>query len=85
MIFSHNATTKHKQSVGSIFDIPHKDSVGKYLRCPVFQGKPETSTISKILAKATGRMESWKANSILEARRTVLIQSNLESLPAHTI
>ena len=30
-------------------------------------------------------MESWKANSLSKASRAVLIQSNLESLPTHTM
>ena len=82
---SKNATHVQKQVVASVFNIPQRDTLGKYLGCLVFQGKSKASTFSDILEKATARMESWKANSLSKAGRTVLIQSNLESLPTHTM
>jgi len=75
----------HKQVVGAIFNIPRKESLGKYLGCPVFQGKAKKSLFTDIIAKATSKMERWKANSLSKAGRTFLIQSHLETLPAHTM
>ena len=72
-------------TIASVFNIPYSDSLGKYLGCPVFQGKPKSSTFSEVLGKATVRMEYWKANTLSKAGRTVLIQANLESLPTHTM
>jgi len=83
IVVSKNASNAHKQTLASVFNIPHSESLGKYLGCPVFQGKPKASTFSDILGKATARMESWKANTLSKAGRTVLIQANLESLPTH--
>jgi len=83
LVFSRNATRAHKQMLAAIFNIPQRESLGKYLGCPTFQGKPKATTFTDILAKATAKMESWKANSLSKAGRTVLIQSNLESLPTH--
>ena len=51
----------------------------------MFQGKSKASTFSDILRKPTARMEAWKANSLSNASRTMLIQSNLESLHSHTV
>ena len=68
-----------------ILNIPHKESLGKYLGCPVFQGKPTKTTFQDIITKATSELEGWKANSLSKAGRTVLIQSHIESLPTHTM
>jgi len=46
MPFSKNAYHAHKQIVSSIFNITRSESLGKYLGCPVFQGKPKASTLS---------------------------------------
>ena len=59
--------------------------MGKYLSCPVFQGKSKPSTFANILGKATARMEAWKANSLSKAGRVVLVQSNLKFLPTYTM
>jgi len=85
LVFSRNATRAHKQTLAAIFNIPQRASLGKYLGCPTFQGKPKSTTFTDILAKATAKMKSWKANSLSKAGRVVLIQSNLGSLPAHTM
>ena len=69
----------------SIRSIPHKDSLGKYLGCPVFQGKPSKTTFQEIISKATFKLAGWKANFLSKAGRSILIQSHLESLPAHTM
>ena len=85
IVVSKNALHAQKQIIASVFNIPHSNSLGKYLGCHVFQGKPKASLFSEILGKATTRMESWKANTLSKAGRTVLIQANLESLPSHTM
>jgi len=40
---------------------------------------------SDLVRKAHNKLQSWKASSISKAGRLVLIQSNLESLPSHTM
>jgi len=82
LVFSRNATRAHKQTVAAIFIIPQHESLKSYLGCLTFQCKPKATTFTDILAKATTKTESWKANSLSKAGRTVLIQSNQESLPA---
>ena len=85
VVVSRNASTFQKQIVAAVFNIPQRESLGKYLDYPMFQGKSKASTFSDILGKATARMESWKANSLSNVGRAVLIQSNLESIPSHTM
>ena len=85
IVVSKNASRAKKQTIASVFNILHSHSLGKYLGCPVFQGKPKASTFFDILEKATARMETWKVNTLSKACRTVLIQANLKSLPSHTM
>ena len=75
MTFSRNATLHQKQVVTSILNIPQRESLGKYLGCPVFQGRPSKSTFQELISKATVKLEGWKGNCLSKARRSVLIQS----------
>jgi len=68
-----------------IFAIPQSQSLGKYLGCPVFQGRALKTTFQDIIIKETTKLDRWKANSLSKAGRAILIQSHLESLPAHTM
>jgi len=85
LTFSTNATTIHQQVVAGIFNITHSDSLGKYLGCPVFQKRLNTSIFQELVEKAMAKLGGWKANCLSKAGRIVLIQSHLESLPAHTM
>ena len=38
-----------------------------------------------LVDKAMAKLVGWKANCLSKAGRTVLIQSHLESIPAHTM
>ena len=71
--------------MAGIFNINHSDSLGKYLGCPVFQKRPNRSTFQDLINRAATKLEGWKTNCLSKARRIVLIQSHLESLPAHTM
>jgi len=68
-----------------IFNITHSDSLGKYLGCPVFHKRPNTTTFRELIDKTMTKLVGWKAQCLSKAGRTVLIQSHLESLPAHTM
>jgi len=68
-----------------IFNITHSNSLGKYFGCPVFQKKPNIAMFRELIDKAMAKLAGWKAKCLSKAGRTVLIQSYLESLPAHTM
>ena len=85
LTFSANATSHHRQLIAGIFNITHTESLGKYLGCPVFQKRPSTSTFTDLVDKTMQRLAGWKANCLSKAGRSVLIQSHLEALPAHTM
>ena len=83
--FSKNATALDKQVVASVFNITHQDSHGKYLGCPVFKGRPKLETFSELVNKTASKLQSWTARNISKAGRVDLIQTNVESMPAHTM
>jgi len=43
------------------------------------------SIFQDLLSRTMTKLEGWKAKCFSKAGRTVLIQSHLESLPAHTM
>jgi len=85
LTFSKNATTHDKQIVSSVFNITQQSSLGKYLSCPVFQGRPNKVTFSDLTNKTAAKLQHWKTQHISKAGRVALIQANLESVPAHTM
>ena len=85
LTFSTNATSSHRQLVAGIFNITHSESLGQHLGCPIFQKKPSPSSFRELFDKAMMKLVGWKANCLSKGGRAVLIQSHLESLPAHTM
>ena len=64
----------------TIFNISHREPLGKYLGSPVFQGKPINFTLQEIITNASIKLEGWKANCLSKEGRTILIQSQLNNL-----
>ena len=85
LTFSTNANISHREVVAGIFNITHSDSLAKYLGCPIFQKRSNVATFQELVDKAMAKLVGWKANCLSKVGRTVLIQSHLESLPAHTM
>jgi len=57
LTLSRNATDTQKQLVTAIFNIPHRESLGKFLGCPIFQGRPSYSTFQEIINKVTTKLK----------------------------
>ena len=85
LTFSKNATMHDRQIASSVFNITHQDSLGKYLGCPVFQGRPKSETFLDLVNKTASKLQPWKTKHISKAGRVALIQANIESMPAHTM
>ena len=85
IMFSKNTRNLDKQAVGGIFNIPHSSSLGKYLGCSLFQGRPASELFQTLTTKATSKLDSWRTKCFSKAGRVVLIQSNLETLQTHTM
>jgi len=85
LVFSKHTSTGDKQTVAGIFNISHSAAIGKYLGCSLFMGRPQSDHFQPLITKATAKLDNWKAKCFSKAGRIVLIQSNLESLPSHTM
>ena len=85
IVFSKNTRSFDRHVVGGIFNIPHSSSLGKYLGCPLFQGRPSADLFQNLPAKSFTKLSNWKMKCFSKAGRVVLIQSNLEALPVHAM
>jgi len=85
IIFSKNTHNLDRQAVEGIFNIPHSSSLGKHLGWSLFQGWPAADLFLTLTSKAASKLDSWLAKCFSKAGRVVLIQSNLETLPTHTM
>ena len=74
IMFSNNTRNNDKQVVGGIFNIPHSSSLGHYLGCSMFQGRPATELFQTLTTKASAKLDNWKAKCFSKAGRIVLIQ-----------
>jgi len=71
--------------LSNLLNITRSDSLGNYMGCLAFHGRPNASTFQELISRTLTKLERWKANCLLKAGSTVLIQSHLESLPTHTM
>jgi len=85
IVFSKNTSSLDKQHVQGVLNIPTSSALGKYLGCASFQGRPTLEIFQNLSQKAQTKLTTWKASSLSKAGRVVLIQSNLEALPSHTM
>lgn len=84
-MFSKGTCNSVKTQMVTSLGIPIKEVLGKYLECNIFKGRVNKSTFEEIIERSKKKLENWKANCLSKGGRTVLIQSNLEALPAHTM
>jgi len=67
LTFSKNAMAHDRQVVSSVFNIVPQDNLGKYLRCPVFKGRPTTITFLDLVNQAPSKLQLWKTKNISKA------------------
>jgi len=57
----------------------------KYLAVQFSNDEPEILPFRKITNKITKKLEGWKTNYLSKVGKTMLIQSNIKSIPSHTM
>lgn len=57
----------------------HSLSLGKYLGCPVIMERVTKETFGEVVDKAKKQLLKWKANSLFQVGRSVLIKANLSA------
>lgn len=85
IVFAKGTDSSTKDQVVGSLHIPVKETRGKYLGCNLFKGRVNKNTFQEIVDKSHKKLDSWKANCLSKAGRAVMIQTNLESMPAHTM
>ena len=83
--FSKNMASSIIQKIGVIF--PYKSTLhsSKYLGLPLFFGKSKTAAFKDILDKVSGKIEGWRAKTLSQAARTVLIRSVASTIPSYAM
>lgn len=85
IVFSKGTCNSVKTQMVTNLGIPIKETIGKYLDCNIFKGRVNIRTFEELIEKSKKNLDIWKANCLSKAGRAVLIQSNLKTLPAHTM
>jgi hypothetical protein len=57
----------------------------KYLGLPLFFGKSKSADFKDILDKVSGKIEGWRAKTLSQAERTVLIKSMASTIPSYAM
>ena len=70
-----------KTIIQDVTGITNMTNLENYLGCPIINGRVCKETFSDILGKTNAQLSKWKANSISQAGRAVLIKSNLAAKP----
>ncbi|XP_056695811.1 uncharacterized protein [Spinacia oleracea] len=82
IVFSKHVSNNRKDNT-NFFSMTKSMSLGRYLGIHFSAYKPTKRDFAAILQKNETRINAWHANYLSKAGRTILIQSNLEALPAY--
>ncbi|XP_048502732.1 uncharacterized protein LOC125498547 [Beta vulgaris subsp. vulgaris] len=74
-----NVPANEKRDFANILGMIESNSLGDYLGCPVITSKMTKETFTPVLNKTINQLPKWKANTLSQAGRSVLLQSNLAS------
>jgi hypothetical protein len=64
---------------------PPKQKLSLYLGLPILMGNSKKRAFQGIIDKVLGRIEGWKAKSVSQVRRLVLIKSVATALPSYAM
>ena len=78
-----NVNTNLKDQIKQILQINCETKLDKYLGCPIINEKVTKETFSYIIQKSKSQLAKWKANTLSQEGRTVLIKSNLSAQPIY--
>ncbi|XP_048502850.1 uncharacterized protein LOC125498647 [Beta vulgaris subsp. vulgaris] len=63
----------------SLLQMSNSLSFGNYLGCPVIESRVTKNTFHQVVQSSHFQLSKWKANSLSQAGRSVLLQANLSS------
>jgi hypothetical protein len=83
--FSKNTAPAAIASISSILPYKRILNSSKYLGLPLFFGKSKVGAFKDILEKVSGKIEGWRAKTLSQAGRIVLIKSVAASIPSYAM
>jgi hypothetical protein len=72
-------------SICGIFPFKRALPSAKYLGLPLFFGKSKSADFKDILDKVSGKIEGWRAKTLSQVGRTVLIKSVVFTVPSYAM
>ena len=83
--FSKNTPSSSIHSISGIFQYKRMLSSSKYLGLPLSIGRSKTCAFQDILEKVSGKIEGWRAKTLSQAERFVLIRSVASTIPSYAM
>ncbi|XP_074313520.1 uncharacterized protein LOC141648697 [Silene latifolia] len=68
-----------RESFRGILQMNEEAHLGKYLGCPIIDNRVTKNTFENIVQSSCTQLSKWKANSLSQAGRLVLVNANLAS------
>ncbi|XP_059432574.1 uncharacterized protein LOC132165893 [Corylus avellana] len=83
--FSKNTAASTITSIQGIFPYKSASATSKYLGLPLFFGRSKKAAFQDILDKVSGKIEGWRAKTLSQAGRSVLIKSIAATIPSYAM
>ena len=80
-----NVSTQEKNVIKNILHINPIENLESYLGCPIFNGRANNRVFESVITKSKDQLKSWKANSLSQEGRSLLIKTNLSAKPTFTM
>jgi hypothetical protein len=85
ILFSKNTTSASIHSINGIIPYKTTSSAPYYLGLPLIIGKSKKEAFQPIVDKVLKKITGWKAKTLSQAGRTVLIRATASAIPAYTM
>jgi hypothetical protein len=72
--FSKNTASSTINSISGIFPFKRASIFSRYLGLPLFFSKSKSAAFKDILEKVSGKIEGWRAKTLSQVGRTMLIK-----------
>jgi hypothetical protein len=83
--FNKNTNPATSESILNIFPFSTNHSKSLYLGLPIFMGNSKIRAFQSITDKVLGRIEGWRAKTLSQVGRLVLIKSVAAALPSYAM
>jgi hypothetical protein len=85
LLFSKNTLASTIRSIKGIIPYKNTSLTSSYLGLPLFIGKSKQQVFQPILEKVFKKIEGWRAKTLSQAGRTVLIKATASAIPSYAM